>query len=256
MTRKPLIAITLGIDSRTWAPQRGDARFQPYADAIRRAGGHPEPLGIERAAEVAQDPRGVLDRYDGLLLSGGADIHPAAYPNPPDPGGRPWEVVLAENHMRVDEDRDAMELALAQAAFAAGRPTFGICRGFQVLNVALGGRLILDLDPQLGHQARPDSSSAEHAVDLVQGTRVAEMLGGSPRMQANSRHHQGVHPCQVAPALTIAAMAEDGIVVEALECPGHPWMAAVQWHPERTQDAWCHERSWPLFQSFITACSR
>ncbi|NLC55540.1 MAG: gamma-glutamyl-gamma-aminobutyrate hydrolase family protein [Armatimonadetes bacterium] len=254
MKRRPVIAITLGIESGAWRPTDDRGRFLPYAEAVRRAGGEPQMVGLERAADVLADPVRFLRGYDGLLLPGGGDVHPAAYPHPPETGGRPWDEILRAHHMRVEEDRDALELALAQAAFREGRPVLGICRGLQVLNVALGGQLILHLDPALGHQTQPDNSSAHHGVEVHPESRLADLLGRAGPLSVNSRHHQGVDADRVAPALRAAATATDGLVKEALEAPDHPWLIAVQWHPERPQDAECHAASAPLFPRFVAAC--
>jgi putative glutamine amidotransferase len=206
------------------------------------------------AAQVSADPVGFLARFDGLLLSGGPDIHPAAYPNPPSFPGEGWDAVLASHEMYVDESRDALELALVRAALAMKRPILGICRGFQVVNVALGGQLILNIDSCLGHRAQPDGASSWHPIHLDPRARLARVLGSSGAMRVNSRHHQGVTGDLLGEGLSVAATAEDGVIIEAIEATDHPWVVGVQWHPERIQDEECHRASRPLFAAFVRAC--
>jgi putative glutamine amidotransferase len=134
----------------------------------------------------------------------------------------------------IDAERDEMEIHLARWAVEGGRPILGICRGLQILNVALGGTLIQDIATEisgaLAHDF-PDTAGASiaHRVDLGPGL-LREALEGRPRFDVNSSHHQAVGELGVG--LRICGTAPDG-VVEAIELPGHPFAAAVQWHPER-----------------------
>lgn len=250
------IAITFGDQSSTWRPEEDRGRFLPYQAAIRDAGAELVMVGLECADEIRADPRAFLKRFDGLILSGGGDVHPALWPCPPHFPGRTWEEVIAAHHMSVNEERDRMEVALARAAIECGLPTLGICRGHQVIQIALGGQLILDLDPQLGHRSRPDRSSSHHRILLEEDTPIRRMLGGQSELMVNSRHHQGVARDQVAPPLRLAALAEDGLVVEAFYAPSHPWLVGIQWHPERSEDAESHRVSRPLFHHFVAACHK
>ncbi|MDH7570786.1 MAG: gamma-glutamyl-gamma-aminobutyrate hydrolase family protein, partial [Armatimonadota bacterium] len=143
MVRSPVIALTIGVPLSEWSAHDDRGRYIPYAQAVIQAGGIPVMVGTEQAPAILGDPAAFLRRFDGLLLTGGGDVHPALYPNPPSFPGESWEEVIARHQMRVEENRDEMELALAQAAYDGGFPTLGVCRGHQVLNVALGGRLIL-----------------------------------------------------------------------------------------------------------------
>lgn len=254
MSRTARIAITVGCESYHYRPEEDRGRYLPYAAALRRAGAEPVMLGLEHAPAVLADATAFLAGYDGLLLSGGVDVHPALYPNPPALTAGSWDEVIAAQKMEVNRERDALELALARAAFAVGLPVLGICRGHQLLNVALGGRLILDLDPALGHAARPDRVSAHHPVSIAAESSLESILGGKRQLRANSRHHQAVDPECVAPALRVVAWAAETGVVEAVVAPDHRWLVGVQWHPERPEDAESYEASWPLFVDFVAAC--
>lgn len=164
-----------------------------------------------------------FSRLDGLLFSGGGDIDPVYYG--------------AENHplvANVDRDRDRVELYLLEQAIQKGAPFLGICRGFQVVNVGLGGTLYADITAQCANARKHDffadfpPGHLAHEVKMRAGSRLAQMLG-EPVLWVNSLHHQGA--LDLAPALQAAAIAPDGLV-EAVELPGHPFGLAVQWHPE------------------------
>lgn len=172
--------------------------FPRYAAAVRQAGG--EPVFGKETAECG-----------GLLLPGGGDICPALY-GQPDRGCGPW-----------NEERDRLELDLAGRFLAAGRPVLGICRGLQVVNVALGGTLVQHVD---GHGQREGRDSF-HPAAAEPGSLAEKLRGG--RFIVNSAHHQAAD--RLGEGLRITVRAEDG-TVEALEHEALPvW--AVQWHPER-----------------------
>ena len=188
-----------------------------YADAIRRAGGLPLLVtpGEMRIAEV-------VGALDALILTGGGDIDPRAYDGP----GH-------ETIYMIDEERDATEFALAKLALEIGFPTLGICRGTQLLNVALGGTLHAHLPEIVGEEIAhrlPPRSPVPHAVEIFPETRLAEILGVR-ETSPQSWHHQAIDV--VAEGLVVTAQAPDG-TVEAFEMPSHPWLVAVQWHPELT----------------------
>jgi gamma-glutamyl-gamma-aminobutyrate hydrolase PuuD len=136
----------------------------------------------------------------------------------------------------VNPSRDDLEIRLIHEFLAAGRPVLGICRGFQILNVALGGRLLQHVPDELAGRdaevhARKNGYDAVHAVELVPATRMGQALRGAT--EVNSSHHQAVDPCRLAPDLTVTARSPAGIL-EAAECfTGGRRVAAVQWHPER-----------------------
>ena len=230
--RTPLIGLTMyGPD----AEERFHLRKQ-YVESVRRAGGLPVLIapGEPRADEL-------LERLDGLLLAGGGDIDPGAY------GGAPHEAIY-----NVDPARDRLELALARSAAAAGKPTLGICRGCQVINVALGGTLIEHLPDVVGERIlhrTPEREPTRHDVRLEAGARLAAVLG-SGGLRPASWHHQAVR--RLAPGLAVAARAQDG-TIEAVELPSHPSLVAVQWHPElRAAEDPAEQR---LFDAFVRAAA-
>ena len=214
----PLIGITVHPET---APDRAvlDRLLATIIGSVERAGGLPVliPLQLEEAT-LAQ----LFGRLDGLLLSGGGDIDPARYgaARHPTVGG-------------VDETRDRVELELARWAVRSAKPTFGICRGMQVLNVACGGTLYQDISEYQGAQRHtfypglPDDLLA-HPVQIAEESRLARIVGRQ-QIEVNSLHHQACR--ELAPGFEIAAQAPDGLI-EALEVRDHPFALAVQWHPE------------------------
>lgn len=210
---KPLIGITTyGRDERGRYTLPAD-----YVDAVERAGAVPVliPPSPANAARY-------LDLVDGLVLAGGGDLDPAHY------GGAAHETLYS-----VDVDRDALELELARRLVARRQPTLAICRGLQVLNVALGGSLIEHLPAVVGegvlHRA-PPREPTPHAVRVEPGSRLAAITGATG-FAPMSWHHQAIRA--LAPGLEVVARAPDG-TIEAVEMPAHPWLIAVQWHPELT----------------------
>lgn len=216
---RPLIGLT------TYPPNPGD-RYElprPYVDAVRRAGGEPVlvPPGVT-------EPEALLARLDGLLLAGGGDIDPARY------GGAVHDTVYA-----IDPDRDDGELALARTVLERGTPTLAICRGSQVVNVALGGSLHVHLpdvvDGTVVHRKEPEAlrgmpGPTPHDIAVESDSLIAEVMGAD-RVTPMSWHHQAVD--RLGDGLRVVARAPDG-TVEALEHEAHPWLAIVQWHPELT----------------------
>jgi putative glutamine amidotransferase len=207
----PLIGIT------TYERDEKDDLVLPalYVDAVRRAQGMAVllPPGEPFLADL-------LARLDGLILSGGSDVDPAHY------GGIP-RITLAS----FLAERDTSEIELVRHAVSEGVPTLGICRGSQVLNVALGGTLIEHLPDVVGESTihrTPLGDPVTHLVTVQPGSRLAAVLG-KEQTEPASRHHQAAW--QVAPGLAQAALAPDG-TIEAVEMPGHPWFIGVQWHPE------------------------
>ena len=194
-----------------------------YVRALRRAGGIeaillPTPLDDGVAAAL-------MARYDGLLLLGGGDLEPATYGQDPD-----------HTVYEVDVDRDANELALVKAAVASGTPVLAICRGHQVLNVALGGTLDQHITDRegLAEHGKPgvEDGSARREIDIVEGSRLADAVGAA-HVTGSCHHHQAVE--RVADGLRVVARADDG-VIEGIELadPDGPWVVGVQWHPEDT----------------------
>lgn len=211
--------------------------YQAYVQAVLQAGGVPV-LVPSRLAEGGWEA--LYERLDGILLAGGGDIAPGNF------GGIPHPRVDG-----VDELRDSLELHLLRSAVADGKPFLGICRGIQLVNVALGGTLYTHLPDQLpgaiDHTYPGNMRTVlAHTVEIKPETQVGKILGhGSHKV--NSLHHQGVK--DVAPGLRVVGSAPDGLV-EAVELNGHPFGAAVQWHPE-----WLTGQapSRNLFRSFVEA---
>ena len=206
-------------------PDTGAAVMQrTYLDALWRAGGleaivAPRLIGSGEATEL-------VDRLDGLILVGGGDVDPARY--------------RAERHEHVygvDDTSDELELALVRAALRRGIPVLAICRGMQVLNVALGGTLDQHLTgrPGLQGHGQPGSGPAVHDVNVEAGSLLAKCQGGATSIgNCWSYHHQAID--ELGEGLYVSARSDDG-VIEAVEFASpdeHPWMLAIQWHPERT----------------------
>jgi len=201
--------------------------FHAYVEAIEAAGGTPVPVLPGAGLDT-------LDRVDGLVLTGGLDIDPRAYGQDVDPS-------MA---VEVDAERDALELPLVREAVRRDLPMLAVCRGIQVLNVALGGSLIQDLDVERtgrqswSHQqrkSRPDAAldAAIHEVDVAPGSRLRD-IAGADRLGVNTFHHQAI--AEVAPGLVVTARAvepDSPELIEAVEAPGCRWVLGVQWHPER-----------------------
>ena len=236
----PLIALTGTTCVHPKYEMEMAALGQRYLDAILHAGGTPLILPPTLPPEEAP---ALLRRVDGVLLTGGGDIAPERY------GGQPHPKVYG-----VLPQRDALELALAREALAQGKPLFGICRGIQVLNVALGGTLYEDLAEQSPHSLphrrdpRTERTLLAHEVEVAPNSRLAAIVGAS-RLAVNSLHHQGIR--NLAPGLQATAHAPDGLV-EAVEAPHHPFALAVQWHPEWLYDT--EPRMAALFHAFVAAC--
>lgn len=220
--RKPVIGITSGGRSEGYIKSRHYDEFfsvpAPYVDAVRRAGGIPLllPPGESEWAEI-------LAPIDGVIITGGTDIDPAEY------GGDRWNPHV----LPADAERDRSELTLARYLLDEGAtPLLCICRGLQVLNVAAGGTLhehIPDIRDEDIHRNEAGLWAMQE-VHVEADSLIAEVMGLT-MLRTSSGHHQAVKA--VAPDLRVAAAAADGII-EALELPGHPWLIAVQWHPEVT----------------------
>ena len=203
-----------------------------YVDCVRRSGGIPllTPPGEVQC-------RTLLSRIDGLVLTGGGDINPACYVGE-----------LHETIYKFDDERDAGEIELARSALAARLPTLAICRGLQIVNVALGGTLIENIPDEFGNDVEhrlPPHEPTEHWVSIDPESRLSHLMGRTEVVTV-SWHHQAVRT--PADGLTSIARAPDGIV-EALETAVHPNLIAVQWHPELTAHRDPSQQS--LFDAFI-----
>jgi putative glutamine amidotransferase len=217
------------------------ALMHKYIAAVADAGGVPVLIPSGLNGEPFQT---LLGRLDGILLTGGGDIA--------------IELFDGEPHPRVDGvdlDRDAVEFALLKAAAESGKPFLGICRGFQVVNVALGGTLYTHIQDQFPGAIKHDYDSDSQRQFLAHEIRVEKIsflagILGKPRLKVNSLHHQGAK--SLAPALKPVAYAPDGLV-EAVELHGHPFGMAVQWHPEWLTDQPVTRR---LFWAFVEAAGK
>jgi putative glutamine amidotransferase len=212
-----------------------------YLESVRRSGGEPLELRYDR-----DTPGEVVRRAHGLMLTGGGDVDPMLYGEAPHSTFQPSE-----------EGRDQYEIELIKQATDADLPIFAICRGMQVLNVALGGTLVQDIPSMVNgalHHSVPEPRyHIAHEVWVANGSLLyqlmKEILEGES-CQVNSRHHQAVK--QVAAGWEVSGTAPDG-VIEAIEQPGEVFRLAVQWHPEnffRTGEFR------PLFEGFIEAASK
>ncbi len=214
----------IGLSTRRWPAASLGGRLPPaYADAEVDVGIADYPAAVAVAGAVPvhlareSDPREVVGRLDGLVLTGGADIDPAEWGGPPG-----WGVA-------TEPARDAWELALLRRALDAELPVLAICRGLQLLNVALGGTIEPDLPAGAGDDHPRfgcDRHTLAHEVCLSPGSLAAHVYG--PSVRVNSLHHQAV--ARLGADLLVTGRSPDG-TVEALELPGHP-VLAVQWHPE------------------------
>lgn len=214
-----------------------------YLEAVAAAGGIPLmiPLGLDEGDLLA-----VLARVDGLLLPGGGDIDPQRY------HGNSAHPTLYD----IDPMRDQTEIFLARQVVKTEKPLLAICRGSQVLNVALGGTLwedVADLMPgAMRHEyyRQFPRHYLAHEVYVHEGTQLARLLGAGC-VPVNSLHHQGIR--DKAAELTTTATAPDGLI-EATEVSGHPFAIGVQWHPENLVQDSAPMRG--LFEAFVAACGR
>jgi len=207
-------------------------RFADYCDRVHEAGADPVELNHD-------GPAGGLD---ALVLTGGIDLAPERYGETPHPTVK-----------RTDPARDAFETELLERALARDLPVLAICRGHQLLNVAVGGRLLQHIEDG-GHRAdyhAPAAPSRWHTVRLEPGSRIRD-LHGADEIEVNSRHHQAVLPETLAPGLVATAFSPDGLI-EAVESARHRWVLGVQWHPERleAEHPGFAGRCRPLFEAFV-----
>ncbi len=227
---KPIIGLTPeGRDA-----QGGYIAPLEYIAALRRAGAVPVVI-----IPHADDAAGQVARLDGLLLTGGGDVDPALYQGAAHPA-----------IYEVDRERDLGEIALVQLAIARGLPTLGICRGAQIINVALGGTLIEHLPDEVNgeicHRQDPPGPTP-HLAQIAPGSRLGAVLQ-TEVAEVASWHHQAIRA--VAPGLDVAACAPDG-ALEAIELRDHPWLIGVQWHPELTAS---HDaRQQRIFEALVEA---
>ncbi len=236
---RPVIGITAG-HARNEYGQATVLITDAYVQAVVQAGGQPV---IIPATQGTQEWDAIYSRLDGILFSGGGDIAPERF------GAAPHPKVAG-----VEPDRDELELSLLEKAVAEGKPFLGICRGFQVVNVGLGGTLYTHLPDQFAGSLTHDNPGDKrhdliHKVELANGSQMLEVTGESV-LGVNSHHHQGVR--DLAPRLRATGRSGDGLI-EAVELPGHPFGLAVQWHPEWLTDM---QPTRKLFRGLVQAASK
>lgn len=233
----PLIGITTSRTINSYGAQ-ALSLSEAYTRALTQAGGVPVLIPLDLPAPALHE---LVMRLDGLLFSGGGDMHPGRY-------GAPVHPLVSS----IQEDRDQLEIDLLQGVVQRGLPFLGICRGLQVINVALGGSLYEDLLEQhpgaLNHDRFPEQERdyLAHPVSIELDSRLHRILNCT-RVEVNSMHHQGIR--DLAPGLKPVASAPDG-VIEAVELPDYPFGLAVQWHPECLPAHFPMQR---LFREFVAA---
>ncbi|MGB2920282.1 MAG: gamma-glutamyl-gamma-aminobutyrate hydrolase family protein [Mycobacterium sp.] len=228
-TDRPVIGLTTYLQPAQTGVWDVRASFLPaiYFEGVGLAGGisvllPPQPVDAGIAERV-------LDGIDGLIVTGGRDVDPAAYGSPRHPA--------TDEPVADSRTRDAFEFALVEGALRRGLPVLGICRGAQVLNVALGGSLHQHLPDVLGHAHHQQGNAvfSTSTIVTVPGTRVASLVGDST--DAQCYHHQAID--RIGDGLIVSASDADG-VIEAVEVDPrrypHSWAVAVQWHPEERLD--------------------
>jgi putative glutamine amidotransferase len=216
---KPVIGITTYLTRATFGSWEEETALVPadYVRAIERAGGR--ALLVPPSEDAIEE---TLDALDGVIFSGGADLDPELYGQEPHPETKGVQGV-----------RDRAELALLQAALARDMPVLAVCRGSQVLNVALGGDLVQHLPEVVGDEKHKHTPGeyADHDVDVDPATRLGSLIGD--RAPVKSHHHQGFG--RLGEGLRESARAEDG-TLEALEDPSRRFALGVLWHPEAGED--------------------
>jgi putative glutamine amidotransferase len=223
--RRPRIGVCAALERARWTVWDREALLlsRAYIDALQRAGAI--ALMVPPDAWVEEHPGDVLDGLDGLMLAGGADIDPGAY------GER-----RHRRTVNTRPERDRAEIALTLEALERDLPVLGICRGMQLLNVALGGTLIQHLPDDVGHSDHRRSlgsfDNADHDVRLAPGSLAAQACG-ELRHKTKSHHHQAVD--QLGEGVSASGWSVLDELVEAIELPGREWVLGVQWHPEVDQ---------------------
>lgn len=235
MLMKPIIGVTLDWDKGVYQVN------ETYIKAIIEAGGIPVCLPYVEEEDGDQ----IIHAIDGLLLTGGGDIHPFFFGEEPKP-----------KLGKVITNRDEREIQWTKLALQRNIPIFGICRGLQILNVALGGTIYQDIYAEykgelLLHTQTCPRNEAFHFVALQEKSKLKQILK-SEKIKVNSFHHQALK--DVAKDLEVVGTASDGII-EAVEHKSYPFCIGVQWHPEAFAIEGM-EQSKTLFQAFIDACKK
>lgn len=234
--RKPLIGLTPAHDMES-----GDVKARPtYMRALKAAGAIPIVMPLDASKE---DLKQLSQDLDGFLFTGGPDVHPFLF-------GEETQAHCGN----VSPARDQMEISLLPMVMELQKPILGICRGIQVLNIALGGNIWQDIPSQvtrdfpLAHSQPFSYDMPCHTVALTEGSLLAR-ISESSSIEVNSMHHQAVK--DLAPGLIASAYSTD-YLIEALEMPDYPFFIGVQWHPEYLWEK--NKEAFRLFQTFVKAC--
>ena len=194
-------------------------RSVPYAAMLEKFGAVVKLITPSSFTSLSE----IMDTIDGLMLSGGADVHPRRYSEDPDPYTNSW----------YNESLDDLELSLLDSVLEADLPVLAICRGMQVLNVSMGGSLIQDIDGHNSEQSGEERISSYHRIFISPGCKLAATVGSGGFVRVNHRHHQGITEVQKSDDLMASAWSMEDGVIEGLESPNHEWVLGVQFHPER-----------------------
>ena len=230
---KPLIGLSVAVDDEATV-----SAYYTYTKAIELGGGIPLIIPYTESEETKAR---LISLCDGFCFTGGGDIHPNYYGEQ-----------VKDACGKITDLRDTLELSLFRAALKTQKPILGICRGAQLVNVALGGTLYQDIpseyETQLAHNQSEPKMEYSHSVSVVAGTPLAELVGEG-EMRANSFHHQAAK--RLGNGLLPMAYAPDGLV-EAMYFPAYSYLRAYQWHPERLCEK--DEKNKAIFCEFIAAC--
>lgn len=234
--KKPLIGITPLFDEHlnSWWMIPG------YMEGVLEAGGIPVMLPFTGDPEAAKE---LASHMDGFIFTGGPDANPMMF-------GDDYIFELGV----ISPKRDINEKLFLEAALADGKPVLGVCRGFQLINCMLGGKLYLDLPTQhpgtINHDQHEKNHIPTHTVDLVEGTPMHDWMGKAAEIPVNTYHHQGIRI--LADSLSPMAYAHGEDLIEAFYSPGHKFLCGVQWHPELLRKT-CKEQL-EIFKALIKAC--
>ncbi len=230
MSRRPVVGICAAVERARWAAWDYEVNLsqRTYSREVAAAGA--QPVLLPPTEEMTTAPEEVLDLLDALILAGGGDVDPGTYGASAD-----------ERTANTRPERDAFEVALCRAALDRDLPLLGVCRGMQILNVALGGDLVQHLDTASTHLHTPGEFT-DHDVVLEPGS-LAARAAGCERISVRSHHHQGLG--RLGEGLVVSGRADDG-VVEAVELPDRTFALAIIWHAEE-------ERDGALIRSFVEA---